>query len=161
MPFVAKRCGVNFSPPSVVVIYEAKDTGKMRKRVIPVRDFSQFSDCSKAAERLKHNPRHRDYLESISVSQLEKLHVLLREHMRGLTPEQSLAGLRNEDPNEEDLNKLSDKDLAHRKAQMDKVFERNRKQRGDPDFVYDLEVEFPEMESQGVCSWDDESDDGF
>ncbi|XP_062411503.1 centrosomal protein of 19 kDa [Sardina pilchardus] len=161
MPFVAKRCGVNFSPPSVVVIYEDKSTSKMRKRVIPVRNFSQFSDCSKAAERLKHNPRHRDYLESISVSQLEKLHVRLREHMRGLTPEQSLAGLQNEDPYEEDLNKLSDEDLAHRKAQMDKVFERNRKQRGDPDFVYDLEVEFPEIESQGACSWDDESDDGF
>lgn len=160
MPFQAKRCGVNFTPPSVVVIYEDKDTGKRRKRVIPVRNFSQFSDCSKAAERLKHNARHRDYLESISLSQIEKLHLLLRDHLRGLTLEQSLAGLRDEDPNDEDLNKLSDEDLARRKAQMDKVFERNRKQKGDPDFVYDLEVEFPEVESQGACSWD-ESDDGF
>lgn len=122
--------------------------------------LSTTPDCSKAAERLKHNARHRDYLESISLSQIEKLHLLLRDHLRGLTLEQSLAGLRDEDPNDEDLNKLSDEDLARRKAQMDKVFERNRKQKGDPDFVYDLEVEFPEVESQGACSWD-ESDDGF
>ncbi|KAL2090264.1 hypothetical protein ACEWY4_014952 [Coilia grayii] len=161
MPFSAKRCGVNFSPPSIVVIYEDKDSGKMRKRVIPVRNFSQFSDCGKAAERLKHNARHRDYLETVSLSQLEKLHLLLREHLRGLTLEQSLTAFRDGDPGEEDLNKLSDEDLAQRKAQMDEVFERNRKQKGDPDFVYDLEVEFPEVENQGACSWDEESDDGF
>lgn len=43
MPFEAKRCGVQFSPPSVVVIYEHKETKKVRKRVIPVRNFSKYS----------------------------------------------------------------------------------------------------------------------
>lgn len=123
--------------------------------------YALFADCGKAAERLKLNTRHRDYLDAVSLEQLEKLHLVLRDHLRGLTLEQSLAAFRGETSGEEDLNKLSDEDLAQRKAQMDEIFERNRKQKGDPDFVYDLEVEFPEVENHGTCSWDEESDDGF
>lgn len=172
MLFTAKKCGVNFKPPSVVVIYVESASGKTRKRIIPVRNFSQFSDCSKAAEQMKHNPRHRDYLECVSLGQLVKLHSILRDHLGGVSLEQSLVALGRDDTaeedeekfvthlSEEDLNKLSDEELARRKADMDIVFEQNRKQKGDPDFVYDLEVEFPQLESQAPCSWD-ESDDGF
>lgn len=42
---------------------------------------------------------------------------------------------------------------------MDREFERNRKHKDDPGFVYDLEVDF-EKTPQENCSWD-ESDDGF
>ncbi|XP_028855637.1 centrosomal protein of 19 kDa [Denticeps clupeoides] len=162
MSCAAKRCGVIFRPPSVVLIYEDKDTNKMRRRIMPVRNFSQFSDCGKAAERLKHNVRHKDYLEDVSVAQLERLHTLLRDHLMGISLEQSLAAQRTQDPNEEDLNKLGDEELACRKAQMDELFERNRKRKGDPDFVYDLEVDFPDQAKRETCSWDEEeSDDGF
>lgn len=43
MSIKAKRCGVMFDPPSIVLIYENEDRGKIRKRVIPVRNFSQYS----------------------------------------------------------------------------------------------------------------------
>lgn len=111
-----------------------------------------------AAERLKNHPRHRDYLEGVSSSQLEKLHIILKDHMLGLSLEHSLASFRlNPD---EDLNKLNDEELARKKGQMDKLFEKNRRHKDDPDFVYDLEVDFTKS-NQERCSWDDESDDGF
>lgn len=43
MPVKAKRCGIKFDPPSVILIYENEHTNKLRKRVIPVRSFSQYS----------------------------------------------------------------------------------------------------------------------
>ncbi|XP_064188510.1 centrosomal protein of 19 kDa [Anguilla rostrata] len=158
MAYVAKRCGVKFDPPSIVLVYEDGKTKKMRQRIMPVRNFSKFSDCSLAAERLKSNARHSPYLQGVSLQQLERLHGVLRDRLRGRTLEQSLAELRP-DP-DQDLNKLSDEELARRKAHMDVLFERNRKRRDDPDFVYDLEVEFPEADDRGTCSWD-ESEDGF
>ncbi|XP_078141953.1 centrosomal protein of 19 kDa [Centroberyx gerrardi] len=158
MPFEAKQCGVQFSPPSIIVIYENTETNKVRKRIIPVRSFSKFSDCCRAAERLKNHSRHKDYLEGVSLSQLERLHIVLRDHMQGHSLEHSLASFRL-DPNE-DLNKLDDDELARKKGQMDTLFERNRKHKDDPDFVYDLEVEFTKT-ARDKCSWDEESDDGF
>lgn len=132
----------------------------MRKRIIPVRNFSKCSDCCMAAERMKHHIRHRAYLESVSLGQLERLHIVLRDHMQGHSLEHTLASLRL-DP-EEDLNKLDDEELARKKAQMDKLFERNRRRKDDPDFVYDLEVEFKGEVAREPCSWDEEeSDDGF
>uniref|UniRef100_A0A3Q1G5M5 Centrosomal protein of 19 kDa n=1 Tax=Acanthochromis polyacanthus TaxID=80966 RepID=A0A3Q1G5M5_9TELE len=158
MPFEAKRCGVQFKPPSIVVIYEDMETKKVRKRIIPVRNFSQYSDYSVAAERLKNHPRHRDYLETVSQKQLEKLHIILRDHMQGFTLEHSLTSFRL-DP-EENLNKLDDEKLARKKGQMDELFEKNRRHKDDPDFVYDLEVDFTKNTPE-KCSWDEESDDGF
>ncbi|KAA0711965.1 Centrosomal protein of 19 kDa [Triplophysa tibetana] len=161
MSTVAKRCGLKFDPPSIVVIYENENTGKMRKRVIPVRNFSQYSDCSRAAERLKYHVRHSVYVESVSLAQLERLHLILRDHLRGLSLEESLAAQRGPGPNDEDLNKLSDEELNRRKAQMDELFERHRRRKNDPDFVYDIEVEFPENSARETCSWDNHSDDEF
>ncbi len=118
-----------------------------------------FLDCSRAAERLKHHVHHSVYLESVSLAQLERLHLILRDHLKGLSLEESLAARRVSDPNDEDLNKLSDDELNCRKAQMDELFERNRKHKEDPDFVYDLEVKFPEHSVRETCSWDEEQSD--
>lgn len=115
-------------------------------------------DCHMAAERLKNHIRHKAYLEGVSLGQLERLHIVLQDHMQGRSLEHSLATFRL-DP-EEDLNKLDDEELARKKGQMDKLFEHNRRHKDDPDFVYDLEVEFAET-AQEKCSWDGESDDGF
>lgn len=116
------------------------------------------ADCSRAAERLKHHVRHSVYLECVSLAQLERLHLLLRDHLQGASLEESLAAHRHQEE-EEDLNKLSDEELSRRKAQMDDLFQRNRRRRGDPDFVYDLEVEFGEGSVKETCSWDEEQSD--
>lgn len=62
---------------------------------------------------------------------------------------------------EEDLNKLDDKELAKRKSIMDELFEKNQKKKDDPNFVYDIEVEFPQDEQLQSCGWDTESADEF
>ncbi|XP_053490895.1 centrosomal protein of 19 kDa [Ictalurus furcatus] len=160
MAIIAKRCGIKFDPPSVILIYEDEHTSKLRKRVMPVRSFSQFSDCSRAAERLKLHPRHGHYLDLVSVEQLVRLHTVLRDHLRGLSVEESLREQHCSRTHEEDLNKLSDEELNRRKAQMDVLFELNRRRKDDPDFVYDLEVEFPENSVRETCSWD-QSDEEF
>lgn len=117
-------------------------------------------DCSRAAERLKHHPRHGHYLDSVSLEQLVRLHTVLRDHLRGLSVEESLREQRRSHAHEEDLNKLSDEELNRRKAQMDVLFELNQRRKDDPDFVYDLEVEFPENSVRETCSWD-QSDEEF
>lgn len=158
MNIVAKECGVKFSPPSIVLYYVNEDTDKLRKRIIPVRNFSVHSDCSMAAERMKNNIRHRFYLEGVSLKQLERLHIILRDHLEGRTLDQSLESLKLNGG--EDFNKLDDEELKRKKAQMDLLFERNRRRKDDPDFVYDLEVKFTEG-PKDATSWDDESDDEF
>ncbi|XP_060940526.1 centrosomal protein of 19 kDa-like [Limanda limanda] len=152
MLYEAKLCGVKFSPASIVLIYQNK---KIR-RIIPLRNFSKYSDYSLAAERLKNNPQHRGYLEAVSQSQLEKLHIILQDHMQGYSLQHSLASF-HLDP-DQDLNKLDDEELARKKGQMDELFEKNQKRKDDADFVYDLEVDFSKS-TREKCSWDDESDD--
>ncbi|XP_062987598.1 centrosomal protein of 19 kDa isoform X2 [Elgaria multicarinata webbii] len=120
-----------------------------------------LSHCSRAAEQLKNNPRHKAYLGGVSLEQLQKLHRLLRCHLGGQSLDQSLEQIQREetiDP-EEDLNKLDDKELAKRKRIMDELFEKNRKKKDDPDFVYNVEVEFPQDEELEACEWDTESDE--
>ncbi|XP_058043185.1 centrosomal protein of 19 kDa [Ahaetulla prasina] len=163
MAYVAKKCGIQLQPPSIVLIYEDQCKKNLRKRIMPIRDFTKFSDCGKAAEQLKNNPRHKTYLEGVSLAQLKKLHNLLRCHLQGQTLSQSLKQIeQNEtvDP-EEDLNKLNDEELAQRKRIMDELFEKNRKRKEDPDFIYNVEVEFPQDNELETCEWDSETEDEF
>ncbi|XP_005050806.2 PREDICTED: centrosomal protein of 19 kDa [Ficedula albicollis] len=161
MTFSAQKCGICFQPPSIILIYRDNSQDKTRQRIMPVRNFSRFSDCSRAAEQLKNNPRHKAYLEGVSLRQLQKLYSLLRGHLEGQSLAESLEKFQQEqtiDP-EEDMNKLDDKELAKRKSIMDELFEKNRKKKDDPDFVYNVEVEFPLDEQLESCTWDMESDE--
>ncbi|NXI77158.1 CEP19 protein, partial [Rhipidura dahli] len=161
MTFSAQKCGVCFQPPSIILIYRDDRQDKTRQRIMPIRNFSKFSDCSRAAEELKNNPRHKAYLEGVSLRQLQKLYSLLRGHLKGQSLAESLRKFQQEetiDP-EEDMNKLDDKELAKRKSIMDELFEKNRKKKDDPDFVYNVEVEFPQDEQLESCGWDIESDE--
>ncbi|KAM6444025.1 centrosomal protein of 19 kDa [Liasis olivaceus] len=163
MSYVAQKCGVQLQPPSIVLIYEDRSKNNVRKRIMPIRNFSKFSDCSRAAEQLKNNPRHKTYLEGVSLEQLKRLHHLLRCHLQGQTLSQSLKQVEQKetiDP-EEDLNKLNDEELAQRKRIMDELFEKNRKRKDDPDFIYNVEVEFPQDKELEACEWDTETDDEF
>uniref|UniRef100_A0A8C5KRF6 Centrosomal protein of 19 kDa n=1 Tax=Jaculus jaculus TaxID=51337 RepID=A0A8C5KRF6_JACJA len=146
MMYTAKKCGVRFQPPAMILIYENETKGKSRQRIMPVRNFSKFSDCTRA-----NNPRNKFYLEQVSLKQLEKF---LAETMKQIRRKTTI------DP-EEDLNKLEDKELAKRKSIMDQLFEKNQKKRDDPNFIYNIEVEFPQNEQLQSCGWDTESSDAF
>ncbi|XP_075057700.1 centrosomal protein of 19 kDa [Mixophyes fleayi] len=162
MSYKARKCGVRFEPPAITLVYEKTD-GNSRQRIMPIRNFSKFSDCTRAAEQLKNNPRHKQYLEYVSLRQLERLYNILRGHLKGESLEVSLERIRREetlDP-DEDLNKLDDKELDKRKSIMDELFEKNRKKKDDPDFEYNVEVDFAQEQVVKSCGWDDDSEDGF
>ena len=61
----------------------------------------------------------------------------------------------------ENLNKLNDKELAIRKRQMDKDFDKNFIRPNDPDFEYDKRVEFKIRKSGGAGSWDGSSQEQY
>lgn len=99
----------------------------------------------------------------MSLKQLERLFRFLRGYLSGQSLAETKEQIRQEttiDP-EEDMNKLDDKELAKRKSIMDELFEKNQKKKDDPDFVYDIEVEFPQDEQLQSCGWDTESADEF
>ena len=87
--------------------------------------------------------------------------MIIQDKMNGLSLDASL--IKNKDMDtinpEEDLNKIDEDALKRKKAIMDEAFEKNRKKLGDPDFEYDVEVDFEgAIES---CDWDSGSDNEF
>ena len=54
----------------------------------------------------------------------------------------------------QNLNKLSDAELAHQKKRMDKLYEQNFVRPGDPKFVYDKVVDFSKRRKDSKNSWD-------
>lgn len=43
MTYLAKKCGICFQPPSIILIYKEDSKDKTRQRIMPVRNFSKFS----------------------------------------------------------------------------------------------------------------------
>jgi len=61
------------------------------------------------------------------------------------------------------LMQVHDIELNFKKAVMDQTFEKNRKRPNDPDFKYDVEVDFAAGPVE-TCDWDsddDNDDNGF
>lgn len=149
------RCGVRFSPPAVIVTYAA--SGKTRRRIMPLRNFSKNSVVQHVAAEL--NSRHKRYLERMPAAQLEKLISMLRDQLSGMSRDEVIAkaqSLEHIDP-DEDLNKVDDISLNFKKAVMDQTFEKNRKRPNDPDFKYDVEVDFTSGPIE-TCGWDSDDD---
>ncbi|ELK35046.1 Centrosomal protein of 19 kDa [Myotis davidii] len=107
MTCTAKKWGIRLQPPAIILIYENEMKGKSRQRIMPVRNFSKFSDCNRAAEQLKNNPRHKSYLEQVSLRQLEQLFRFLRGNLRGQSLAETMEQIQRDtaiDP-KEDLNR--------------------------------------------------------
>lgn len=158
-----KKCGVKFDPPSIMLTYVIKGTGKLHRRRMPLRNFHKNSEIERAADDLKNNPRHSIYLDTLTKAQLERLITIIRDKMNGLSLEASLK--RNNkmdtiDP-EEDLNKVDDETLHRKKSIMEETFEKHRKKPTDPDFQYDVEVDFEPHVGIESSGWDSDSDPEF
>jgi len=135
-----RKIGVLYSPPSILVLY--RDNGVYKKRTMPIRNLTETSDCSLLAGRIKS--RHKKPLENVNSIRLEKLIRLAQESIKGATKSETLQIISKEfeiNP-DEDLNKLTDKELQRRKLIMDLNFEKHNIDKSHPDFVYDKEVAF-------------------
>ena len=153
------QCGIKFDPPAIVITYTECDTKKHRRRTMPLRDFTKTSNVEKAAEELRKSPRHKKYVSHITLAQLERLITIIKDKLNGLSLTESVE--RNNkmdaiDP-EEDLNRVDEETLKRKKAVMENTFEKHQVKPTDPDFKYDVEVEF-ETNHVIESGWD--SDEG-
>jgi len=159
-----QRCGIRFNPPSVVVIYTTKDGGgtKVHRRTMPLRNFTKQSGVARAAEELKSNSRHQAFLEKVPTVQLEKLITMIRDKLNGVSREDIMKKVKTLDTidPEEDLNKVDETTLKFKKAIMEQTFSKNSKTPADPNFKYDIEIDF-DVGPLETCDWDKESDSGF
>lgn len=155
------KCGIKVEPPALVLTYVDEKSGKKRQRSMPLRNFTTRSGVGRVVDDLKSNPRHKKYLEKVPNLQVEKLLRVIQERLRGLSLDDSLSKVKDElkiNP-EENLNQLDDDELKKKKRIMDETFEKNRKKPDDPDFVYDVEVDFDKGGPPIECSgWDSGSD---
>ncbi|XP_035230442.1 centrosomal protein of 19 kDa-like [Stegodyphus dumicola] len=151
------KIGVRFKQPIIVLVYE--ENSKFRKRMMPVRGLKKNSSVVTAAKELKEH--HEKYLKSVPNFKIEKMLRLIQNNMRGLDLEESLQELEKEfsiDP-DENLNMADDATLQRKKEIMDLSFEKNRKKPGDPDFQYDIEVDFSSVAGIESSVWDSEKDE--
>ncbi len=124
---------------------------------MPLRNFSKMSYVDRFASDLRSCPRNSKYVKNVPQPQLLRMLTIIKDKLNGMSLEASLA--RNNEMDkinpEEDLNKVDEETLKRKKLQMDNEFERNRKKPGDPDFQYDVEVDF-EIEKVDVetAGWD-------
>ena len=141
-----KKCGVKFDPPAIVITYTDNRSNKIRRRTMPLRDFTKSSHVEQAAKDLRANPRHEKYVVQIPKAQLSRLVTIIRDKLNGMSLEASLA--RNDemdklDP-EENLNAVDEETLQRKKEVMEKTYEKNKVTPEDPNFKYDVAVEFDE-----------------
>lgn len=185
-----KRFGINYDPPSIILEYLQISTGKLFHRRIGLKRLRASSDPTRVAEKLRQRnrallPEDRVSLEQI-VSLVKRLQESMGENVKNVkgiefAPSQGL-GLSNQGPaagdrgldtvtedlrteecmdySTEDLNKLTPEELIAHKAKMDVMFFRNQKKPGDADFVYDVRVDFPEVDQgdEQQSGWDSEED---
>lgn len=151
------KIGVRFKQPALVLLYEEKS--KYRKRIMPIRGLKKNSAVSLVASDMKEH--HAKYLSGVPDFKIEKMLRLIQNDMRGLDLEESLQELEKEfsiDP-DENLNELTDEQLKRKKEIMNMTFEKNRKKPGDPDFQYDVQVDFSEVAGIESSIWDSEKEE--
>ncbi|KAG8173607.1 hypothetical protein JTE90_018900 [Oedothorax gibbosus] len=153
------KIGVRFKQPAIFLLYEADQSGKFRKRIMPVRGLKKTSSVSLIAGDLKE--RHGKYLKGVPDFKIEKMLRLIQNDMKGMDLDESLQDLEKEfavDP-DENLNDIDDVRLKRKKEIMNLSFEKNRKKPGDPDFEYDVEVDFSQVAGVESSMWDSEKDE--
>ena len=132
------KLGVKFKPPCLILQYKVMKS--IKQRTMPIRDLNKSTDCYKMAGKFK--TRHEQYLGSISTVRIEKFLRILQITMTGKSLHEALKDAEKEFTisHFEDMNKLTDEQLQRRKELMDINFEKNRVKVGDPDFIYDKQV---------------------
>ncbi|CAG5122832.1 unnamed protein product [Candidula unifasciata] len=154
------KCGVKFDPPALVLCY--KQSGQIRRRSMPLRNFNKNTGIDHMIEDLNSNPRHSKFVRLLSVAQLQRLLTIIKDKLGGLSLEASIARNNAMDTlsPEENLNKVDPETLQRKKLIMDGSFEKRRKRPGDPGYQYNVEVDFENgvIETSGWDSDNSESD---
>ena len=78
-----KKCGVRFQPPAIIITYQNK--GKLHRRTMPLRNFTKYTGVSRVAAELKTADRHKAFLKTMPLHQLEKLISIIKDKMNGVS----------------------------------------------------------------------------
>lgn len=168
-----KRFGLNFDPPTIVLEYLEVSTGKLFHRRIGLRRLRPTSDAARVAEKLRQKNQALLAEDRVSFEQIVSLVKRLQESQvsaphcgdahspgaseQGGSPLDSQSINNGVDYHTANLNKLSEEELLQHKAKMDVAFFKNQKKRTDPDFVYDIRVDFDTEQGQ-PSGWDSDED---
>ncbi|CAF1121926.1 unnamed protein product [Rotaria sp. Silwood1] len=155
-----QKLGVSFRPPTIFLFYTDTSTGKLRRRTVPLDDFTKTTNITDYANEL-HNDKttkKRNLFRHIPIRRLERLLFVLKE---GLTTNMSKTDIEkklnkfDELDTNEDLNKLDDDTLKHKKLIMNETYEKNLIGPSSKDFVYDVVVDFePTPGEPQTSEWD-------
>lgn len=151
-----RKVGFKVEPPCLILVYT--DRGKSRRRLMPLRNFTKRTGINRVVEELRERHQH---LANVPEPQIAKILTVLQDQLNGLTLEASLAKRQNMDKldPDEDLNRVDQKTLALKKQLMEKTFRENARKPGDPDYNYDVEVDFDEQIEPSP--WDSDSMSDF
>jgi centrosomal protein CEP19 len=155
-----QKLGVRFHPPTLFLFYTDTSTGKLRRRTVTLDDFTSTTNITDYANEL-HNDKirkNRNLFRYVPLRRLERFLFVLKE---GLTTNISKSEIEkklrqfDELDVDEDLNKLDDDTLKHKKLIMNEVYEKNVIDPTSKDFVYDVAVDFEEADDDKQASgWD-------
>jgi centrosomal protein CEP19 len=155
-----QKIGVRFQPPTVFLFYTDTSTGKLRRRTVPLDDFTKTTNITDYANELHQNKtiKNRNLFRYVPLRRLERFLFVLKE---GLTTNLSKSDIEKKlrqfdslDANE-DLNKLDDDTLKHKKLIMNETYEKNLIDPSSKDFVYDVAVDFEPITGEPQASeWD-------
>ncbi|CAF0862809.1 unnamed protein product [Adineta ricciae] len=156
-----QKMGVRFKPPTIFLFYTDTSTGKFRRRTVQLDDFTKTTKINDYAQELHDDKRtkSRNLFRHIPLRRIERLLFVLKE---GLTSNISKNEIEkklrqfDEIDSDEDLNKLDDDELKHKKLIMDETFKKNYVDPSSKDYVYDVAVDFeqPEGGDQHASEWD-------
>ncbi|KAH9514630.1 Centrosomal protein of 19 kDa [Bulinus truncatus] len=154
------KCGVRFEPPTLVINYKDRKSNKIRRRSMPLRNFSKNSVVDRVMQELESDSHHSKFIRLMSAAQLQRLLTIIKDKLSGMSLEASIArnDLMDEINPEENLNKVDPETLQRKKLLMDSSFEKKRIKPGDPEFQYNVEVEFEEATIE-TSGWDSNNSD--
>ncbi|KAJ3128743.1 Centrosomal protein of 19 kDa [Physocladia obscura] len=160
---IAHDIAVKFNPPILYLFYLDVQTGKERRRKMPIREFN-FNERSKTTHDIAKNLVERHKIVSIVSKVRVHLHILEPENQdennlkavdlpslpQKLQPHLSsdLLAKKLYEPRpleldgNLDLNKLDDDTILKFKNEMNTDFEKNRVTPNDPEFKYDVQKNF-------------------
>jgi centrosomal protein CEP19 len=155
-----QKIGVRYHPPTIYLFYTDISTGKLRRRTVTLDDFTKTTNITNYATELHNDKtkRNRNLFHYVPLRRLERILFVLKEGLTtNLTKNDIEKKLRQFDEldTNEDLNKLDDDTLKHKKLIMNETYEKNRVDSSSKDFVYDVVVDFePTTGEQQTSEWD-------
>ena len=159
-----KKCGIKYSPPTLVLIYEDTVMEKTKRRSIPLKKLTNASVVEEVVDNLYTKSKHSVYLNKIPRTQIEGLVGKIIRELAESNPRTLPQIPRTSTPTptstaavEFDLNTLGDFELKREKDKMDVLFEKHKVRQENEDFEYDIEVDF-EGGARLESGWDSGDD---